>query len=185
MNIETNRLILTSWQDTDEQSLYALNSDAQAMQYFLHSLSKTQNQQFFAQLRLRFVQQGYGLYKVTLKNTHQFIGFVGLNHPHYDLPFICPVEISWRLLPMFWHQGLAFEAAQAVLQYGFDQLKFSQIMAFTAKCNRPSWTLMQRLGMQFQQEFQHPLVDIQHRLASHVLYSMQSSDFRHVKLEKI
>lgn len=185
MSIETDRLVLTDWNDCDEVQFYHLNSNPEVMRYFLNPLSKAQNQDFFQQIRQRIQQQGYGLYKVCLKNTGQFVGFAGLNHPQYELPFACPVEIGWRLLPEFWHQGLAFEAAQAVLQQGFNILNFQQIMAFTAKHNQPSWTLMQCLSMRFQQEFAHPLVVDSHPLHQHVLYSIQSSEFRHVKLEKI
>ena len=38
-----------------------------------------------------------GLWAVECKKDKQFIGFVGLHKPKYDLPVINCVEIGWRL----------------------------------------------------------------------------------------
>ncbi|MCP6646473.1 GNAT family N-acetyltransferase, partial [Klebsiella pneumoniae] len=64
-------------------------------------------------------QSGIGLFAVELKESGEWIGFIGLNYlpkrsqyPFKDLPFF---EIGWRLIPEVWDNGIATEGAKAVL----------------------------------------------------------------------
>ena len=50
-------------------------------------------------------------------------------------------------------QGLATEAARALLAYGFDELGMHRIAARTGRDNRRSWYLMERLGMRREAHF--------------------------------
>ena len=102
-----------------------------------------------------------------------FIGMVGLNNVHANMPFAPAVEIAWRLHRDYWGLGYATEAALAALRYAFEVLELSEVVAFTAVINKRSQKLMQRLGMtDTQDNFYHPMLDAEHRLAEHVLYKI-------------
>jgi ribosomal-protein-alanine N-acetyltransferase len=62
------------------------------------------------------------------------------------------IELLYGLLPDYWGQGLATEAARAVLEYGFDAVQFRRIYARTDVPNRASVRVMERLGMKFERE---------------------------------
>jgi len=95
-------------------------------------------------------------------------------HPQLDKFIFSPcMEIGWRLGKMYWHKGLAREAAQACLDYAFEVLALNEAVAFTSALNTPSVCLMQRLGMEKTGEFAHPGLPLSHRLSLHVLYRMQ------------
>ena len=47
-----------------------------------------------------------------LKESGEFIGYVGLHTPAAQLPFSPCVEIGWRLAFEHWRKGLATEAAK-------------------------------------------------------------------------
>lgn len=73
---------------------------------------------------------------------------------------------------------MAQEAAREVLKFGFTELNLDRIVAFTAELNQPSQTLMQRLGMiKNPQNFKHPKLPHDHRLAEHVLYELTKDEW--------
>ena len=49
-------------------------------------------------------------------------------------------------------------------------------MAFTAITNLKSRAVMERLGMQFDSEFDHPQVPVESVLRRHVLYRLRSPE---------
>ncbi|MFV9997111.1 MAG: GNAT family N-acetyltransferase [Arsenophonus endosymbiont of Dermacentor nuttalli] len=93
-------------------------------------------------------QQCWGLWAVELQAQKQFIGFVWLNITADNLPCMPCTEMGWRLAKPFWRQGLAYEAAKRVLDFAFRQQQMQEVVAFTAKINRPSENLMKKLAME-------------------------------------
>ena len=78
-----------------------------------------------------------------------FLGFCGLLViRERDCPFRGQIEIGWRVRESAWRRGFAFEAASAVLEHGFDQLKIPVIVSRAATKNIASRKLMGKLGMQ-------------------------------------
>lgn len=110
------------------------------------------------------------------KTDGAFLGFTGLTHPGYNTPFTPCVEVGWRLHRKAWGKGYACGAAQACLDWGFNTLNLPEIVSFTARENLRSIALMQRLGMQSDpaEDFEHPMLEIGHRLSWHVLYRLQA-----------
>ncbi|EUJ33333.1 hypothetical protein MFLO_03300 [Listeria floridensis FSL S10-1187] len=88
-----------------------------------------------------------------LKRSAKFIGFCGFNKVTYEETFTPCIEINWRILPSFWHQGLATEASLAALKFAKDNLRLQEIYSITATVNTPSQKLMKRIGMRFQKKF--------------------------------
>lgn len=56
-------------------------------------------------------------------------------------------EIYYKLLPAYWGQGFATEAASALLKFGFDTLKLHRIEAGTAVKNKRSIKVLEKIGM--------------------------------------
>jgi RimJ/RimL family protein N-acetyltransferase len=57
-------------------------------------------------------------------------------------------EIGWLVQRQYWGQGIATEAARAVLQYAFGSLNARRIVAFCHAQNAASERVMLKLGMQ-------------------------------------
>lgn len=177
--LKTPRLILREWREADRLPFYRLNSDPDVMRYFPHLLSKKQSDAFIESIRQKFIQQqGWGLWAVELRAQKQFIGFVGLNIPAYELLFMPCTEIGWRLAKPFWRQGLAYEAARSVLDFAFLQQEMPEIVSFTAKINRPSENLMKKLTMEKDaHNFLHPELPSAHPLQEHILYRLNQQQW--------
>lgn len=169
--IETPRLILRGWKEEDLPEFTRLNADERVMEYFLKKLSHQETIAFYNRIQDEFKTCGFGLYAVEEKVTHSFLGYVGLHQVAFDVDFAPAVEIGWRLLPEYWNEGYATEAAAACLEYAKNELKMIGIISFTSLSNKRSERVMQKIGMVRVKEFNHPLVDSDHPLYRHVLYS--------------
>ena len=174
--LETKRLILRQWEESDKRPFFEMNSDPDVMKYFPSPLSRKESDKFFEKLLLLIEKQGFGLYPTVLKETGHFIGFIGLNEATFKASFTPCIEIGWRLHKDYWKKGFATEGAIEVLKFGFQKLGKKEILSFTSKLNTPSIKVMERLGMQKFDEFEHPNIEEGHPLRSHVLYKIHSSN---------
>lgn len=173
--IETERLILRQWRAEDFAPFGQMNADPVVMEYFPKLLSREESDGFAAKFKGLIEKNGWGLFAVEIKETGEFIGFVGLNPVDYDTPFTPAVEIAWRLARPYWGKGYATEAAQAALRYGFETLGLAEIVAFTTEQNSRSRAVMERLGMERdpEEDFDHPKLPAGHPLLRHVLYRLK------------
>jgi RimJ/RimL family protein N-acetyltransferase len=175
--LRTPRLQLRAWAAQDLAPFAALNADPVAMAHFPATLRRQESDALAERINALIQAQGWGFWALELRApgaAPAFIGMLGLHRPQADLPFAPCVEIGWRLLRPYWHQGLAHEAAQAALRVGFDVLQLPEIVAFTALTNTRSQTLMQRLHMQrnLADDFEHPALAAGHPLRRHCLYRL-------------
>ncbi|MGM8885589.1 GNAT family N-acetyltransferase [Psychrobacter sp. 1U2] len=179
--LETKRLILRQWQPSDFSIFAEMNADPEVMQYFPKVLSKHTSDIIANKCQQLIEDNGWGFWAVSLKEDadDNFIGMVGLNQVHQDMPFAPNVEIGWRLHKDYWRNGYALEAAQAALKFAFEVLQLKEVVAFTAVSNKPSQRLMQRLGMSnINKDFDHPMLNANHPFATHVLYKMSKKDWQ-------
>lgn len=170
--IKTERLILREWRDEDVAPFAALNADQTAMRFMPGVMTLDETRALVEQLRAHFAQHGFGRWAVEAPGVAPFIGFVGLHWQTFDAPFTPAVEVGWRLAPAFWGKGYATEAARAALRYGFEDLNLDQIVSFTVPANKPSWAVMERIGMVRDPsgDFDHTRLPEGHPLRRHVLY---------------
>ena len=181
--LQTERLTLRQWQPSDYAIFAQMNADPEVMRYFPKLLSRKTNDIIANKCQQLIKDNGWGFWAVSLKdaveNKSHFIGMVGLNKIHADMPFAPGVEIGWRLHQDYWGQGYATEAARAALRFAFTELALDDVVAFTAVINEHSQLIMGRIGMtDTQQDFEHPMLDAEHPLAKHVLYKITKQQWQ-------
>jgi RimJ/RimL family protein N-acetyltransferase len=169
-DLQTTRLFLRSWKDTDREPFYRINSDPRVMEFFPACLTFEESDATIAHIEAHFEKYGYGAFAAELRSTGELIGFVGLWNTPFEASFTPCVEIGWRLSANHWNEGLATEAADAVLRLGFEELGLREILAFTVPANMRSRRVMEKLGMNYVTEFDHPQLPQGHPLRRHVLY---------------
>mgnify|MGYP003631867887 FL=1 len=171
--IETERLYLRQWQTSDFAPFAEMNANPEVMEYFPKLLTTSMSNAIAKKCQSLIDDNGWGFWAVSLKETDTFIGMVGLNNANADMPFSPAVEIAWRLDNDYWGLGYATEAARASLNFAFVELWIEEVVSFTAVINKRSQLVMERLGMTNTQEnFYHPMINPNHRLAEHVLYKI-------------
>mgnify|MGYP000856120950 CR=1 FL=1 len=185
--IETDRLYLRQWQASDFAIFAEINANPEVMAYFPKLLPKSVSDIIAKKCQQLIADKGWGLWAVALKPSSEkhdndnFIGFVGLNETHADMSFAPAVEIAWRLHKDYWGQGYATEAARAALEFAFTELALTEVVSFTAVINKRSQLIMQRIGMtNTQDNFYHPALNADHRLAEHVLYKITREQWQNM-----
>jgi RimJ/RimL family protein N-acetyltransferase len=149
-NVETPRLLLRTWQPSDRSAFAAINADPAVMEHISgEPMSRSASDALVDRIEEQWRQRGYGLYAVELRETGEFVGFVGLNH-HRALPD--EVEIGWRLARHVWGRGLATEAALAVRDIAFDTLQVPRLISITVAANTRSLRVMEKIGLSFWRE---------------------------------
>ncbi|MBX9669497.1 MAG: GNAT family N-acetyltransferase [Candidatus Obscuribacterales bacterium] len=174
--LETERLLLRRWRLSDAIPFATLNADPAVMRYFPRPLSTDESKSFIAGTEAHFEREGFGLWAVELRETGEFIGFVGLSIPRFQAHFTPCVEIGWRLAPVHWGKGYAPEGAIEVLRDAFLRVKLPEVVSFTASSNQKSIRVMEKIGMSHSGVFGHPLVAQDHELFEHVLYRIAPMD---------
>ncbi len=147
--IETDRLILRRLVPGDAEDMYDYSRLPEVTEYLLWS---PHHDSLYTRQYLNLVQTQYRdgqFYDWGLewKENGRMIGTCGFTS--FDLPNNAG-EIGYVLHPAYWAKGIAVEAALAVLEYGFRELKLHRIEAKFIYGNDRSLRVMQKLGMTFE-----------------------------------
>jgi RimJ/RimL family protein N-acetyltransferase len=178
IEFSTARLHLRQWRTSDREPFAQLNADPRVMEFFPTLLDRAKSDALVDHIEGKIRDRGWGLWAVEVKQTGEFIGFVGLNIPAVELPCSPCVEVGWRLAFPYWGKGYATEAAREALQFGFEVLKLDEIVSFTAVQNQRSRSVMERLNMrEMPDTFLHPSLPSDHPLAEHCLYTRSRSEW--------
>jgi ribosomal-protein-alanine N-acetyltransferase len=150
--LETARLVLRHQDPGDLDDLWALYCDPQITKY-IPDAPRTREE---ARKELEWHMHGHpkhpelGLWATIDKETGKFIGRCGL------LPWFLDgqdeVEVAYTIARDYWGKGLATEAAQAILQYGFEHLNLPRLICLIDPDNIASQNVAQKLGMKFEKE---------------------------------
>ncbi len=174
--IETERLILRTWREEDLKPYFLINQDPKVIEFLRGSLTMEQVSDFLLAVNNHQDVYGYTLWAAELKETNDFIGFIGLNYTDWKAHFTPAVEVGWRLGSAYWGKGYATEGAKASLDYGFEKIGLKEIVSFTVPANKRSIHVMEKIGMtrDFSGDFAHPKLFADHPLSKHLLYRVKS-----------
>ena len=148
MTIETNRLILRPFQQSDAADVYEYLKEP-AVNCFacmkLHSLEEAKTQ-----MRKRSEETEY-TFAIVLKENGKVIGEIDAvpesSNPDQNLAPMDTFSPCWMLNTAYHGHGYAYEAAHAFLDYLFNEKEARRIYAYTEDYNTASQRLCERLGM--------------------------------------
>ena len=149
MKLETNRLWMRPFQPEDAENMFLLNQDPEVIRYTGDSAFQSIEDagQFIARYR-NYESHGYGRYSVFTNDQNEYVGWCGLNFNEDTRE----TDVGFRLLKNQWGKGYATEAAVACIGFGFE-LGLKKIIGRSAKENRASVRVLNKIGMQFEREF--------------------------------
>ena len=85
-----------------------------------------------------------------LRKNGQLVEWCGFYHKHID--GVDEIEIGYRLHPDYWNQGIATEAATAVRDHAFRDLKLPRVISLIHPENVPSRRVAEKIGMTFEKQ---------------------------------
>jgi [ribosomal protein S5]-alanine N-acetyltransferase len=143
--IETERLVLRQVTKDDAEDIFKYLSDKSVMKYYgmdpFKSLDDALEEIYWYQ---SIFDKNTGIrWGITLKGQERVVGtcgFLNLVPQHYRS------DIGFELSKDFWGQGIAGEALEEVIKYGFEQLNLQRIQALIEPPNSSSQKLVERQG---------------------------------------
>jgi RimJ/RimL family protein N-acetyltransferase len=147
--LKTERLYLRNFEQNDLVLFASLMADPEVMRFSLSGpLSHERAKEIFQNRILGHYQKyGYGLLAIFLKESHEFIGGIGLMT--HTIDGIEEIELAYRLFPKYWNQGFATEAATAVCEYAFRTMNIKRLISIIDPKNHKSLKVAKRVGMHF------------------------------------
>ena len=146
---EADRLAFREWDGDDLERFHSICSDPQVMQFVGdgQAWTKERTDQFIQSASDTFREHGYCQWALVHKADGKLIGYCGFVKSDNDS------EIGWRLAPEYWGQGLATEAARAVLKHCIETLEFRRVIATVQAANAASIRIIEKLGMTLVERF--------------------------------
>ena len=144
--LETPRLLLREFEITDAESFFQLNNDPEVVRYTGDVAFKNIDEaKALIENYVPYQKYGYGRWSVILQETDELIGWCGLKFQE-DTKLI---DLGYRFFKKHWNNGYATEAARACVEYGFQKLGMTEIMARAMKENIASIEVMKKIGMTY------------------------------------
>ena len=145
--IKTARLVLRTFSEQDIDPLFHILQEKDVLRYFPpnpNPLNRERAERIITRQQEHWQEHGYGWWGVESQNDKELIGWCGLQY----LPETDEVEVAYLLSKAYWGKGLAIEAAQASLHFGFENLGFERIVGIVHLENIASQRVLEKLGMQ-------------------------------------
>jgi len=148
--LETQRLYLREFINSDGFHFYELNNDPEVIKYTgnkaFQSLDEATN---FIENYSDYSQNGFGRWAVCLRETDEFLGWCGLKKEKDE------VDLGFRFYKKHWNKGFATEAAKACVNYGFLKLKLPEIIGRVYIKNKASIRVLQKCNLKFKKWFEY------------------------------
>ena len=147
--LRTERLTLRrmSINDTDDMFDYAKRQDVTEYLLWYPHQSKKYTSDYLRYIGTRYNLGEFYDWAVIETQSGRMIGTCGFTR--FDLPHNS-AEIGYVLNPEFHGKGYATEAAERVLEFGFEDLSLHRIEAKFMQGNDASLHVMKKLGMKFE-----------------------------------
>lgn len=145
MELETQRLLLRPWQDSDAPDLYLYAKDPRVgIPAGWPPHSSVENSREI----IRTILSERETYAVLWKETGQAIGSVGLKFGEKtDLTDReDEAEIGYWLGVPFWGRGIMPEAVRELIRHGFEEFKLKKIWCGWYEGNINSWRVQEKCG---------------------------------------
>lgn len=142
--LETPRLIVREIMIEDVPRLYELYEEEEITAYMEGLFPTIQEEEEYTEKYIKNVYHfyGYGMWVLIEKTSGELIGRAGLEyHDDFD-----GLELGFMLGKQYWHKGYAYEACNAILEYGKEELEQYSYRALVHFENTASRRLCEKLG---------------------------------------
>jgi ribosomal-protein-alanine N-acetyltransferase len=148
--LRTSRLVLRPCRADDVAALHALWTDRDVRRWLWDDvvIPEASARDVVSESLATFAERGFGQWVLAEREDGALLGCAGLR------PFDSgrEIELLYALHPSRWGEGLATEAARAVLEHGFRALGLPRIAARVDTPNRASARVLERHRMRIEGE---------------------------------
>ncbi len=146
--LETERLKLRGWRESDLEPLSAFYADEESCRFLGGTKERDMVWRALATYLGHWVLRGHGFWVLEEKATGDFAGWCG---PWFPEGWPEP-EIGWGLMPAARGKGYATEAAKRAREHAYGELGWTTAISFIAPENHASRAVAERLGARLEYE---------------------------------
>jgi ribosomal-protein-alanine N-acetyltransferase len=148
--LETERLILRSFRADDVDAMAQLFASPDFMRFSLGVFTERKQTVAFIEKVMGWDRAGIpSQFAVVPRGEERIVGYCGF-FQHPEVPG--EIEIGYRLHPDYWNRGLISEAARAVRDHAFADLKLPRVISLIHPENIPSRHVAEKNGMKVARE---------------------------------
>lgn len=150
MILTTKRLVLREFEEEDWRAVLAYQSNPLYLDYYPWThRTEPDVRAFVRQFLVQREEEPRTKFQlaITLAPHGQLIGNTGIRR---QTPDVREADMGYELDPRFWGCGYATEAAEAILAFGFRELKLHRIWAECLAENTASAHVLEKIGMQLE-----------------------------------
>jgi len=174
--LQTNRLLLRSFRDTDLTDIHALLTTPESSVY---NPGQVPDNQVTTKILLtdwinEKVTEPRNKFTFSIENNDkQFVGIIsiGIIKRHYK-----NAEIWYKVNPQFWGKGYATEAVKEIIKFGFETLLLHRIEAGCATGNVASYKVLEKAGM-YREAHTRKLLPLKSGWSDNYGYAILEEDF--------
>eukprot|EP01038_Epipyxis_sp_PR26KG_P016822 gene16822-23028_t len=150
--LHTQRLLLRPLELGDAHAMFEMDSDPRVASSVGASIKPLtdidQSIEVIKSIQSQYEKyDGVGRLALIRKEDNIFVGWAGLKHEQQVNGRESFIDLGFRLLPKFWGNGYATEAAIALVKYGFEVKKFDKICAYVTSENVKSQHMLIKSGL--------------------------------------
>jgi ribosomal-protein-alanine N-acetyltransferase len=148
---KTGRTTARPIQQTDFNDLYAMHSDPKIMALMGGRVLTAEESQARLDAMLDHWQtHDIGICVVRDRSSDQFLGRAGFKRSEID--GADEIELWCGFVPECWRKGIATEVAFELVNLGFEELKFPNIVAVSLSENKGSKRLIEKVGFVYEKD---------------------------------
>jgi RimJ/RimL family protein N-acetyltransferase len=151
----------------DAEFLLEMMSDPEVMRFYPRPATERDVREFINRMRTSYRDDGCGLWLVVDRERGQPLGRAGLIRQ--DVNGVDEFEIGYMIHRLYWRRGLATEAALAVREYAFRDLRLPRVVSLIRPDNVPSQGVARKLGMR-------TVGTCQHAGMEHQIFAVESAE---------
>lgn len=150
MRIETPRLVMRPWVDTDRPAFERMVADSDMMRHLTRGRAWRPDEvdEFLERQARQLATHGCCMGAMESRATGETVGVAGIQ------PLDTPgdFELGWWVWKDHWGAGFATEAARALVVHARDVMGLTRICAVIDPPNSASIRVAEKLGMRFERE---------------------------------
>ena len=154
IRIETERLILRPWQESDADDMYVYSKvpGVGEMAGWSHHKSLEESRKI-----VRMFMQDKDVLAIELKENGTVIGSLGIHRNDNDHvgPQFLGREVGYVLSKDYWGKGLVPEAVRGVIGYCFHVLKYDYLLCGHFTWNHQSRRVIEKCGFTYLKDIMH------------------------------
>ena len=178
ITLETQRLILRGWRESDIDDLYNIMKNSSVI---MGGWEPHASINVTSDVLNEYIENS-DRWAVALKDSEKVIGCAGLRSDHNRGKFYAK-SINYVLSEDYWGKGYMTEAIKQIIKYLFDELNIDLLSAFHIPDNIKSKKVLEKCGFEYEITIEQGYKRFDGKVFDSVCYSILKSDYIEKKLQ--